>query len=106
MLATYDKIIIADDRANAARVAYLTRFGWKETCNTPGAIWLWQRDFADIDQQRLAWWDGISGPYGRPSKPVPMGVITANMVSAIGMTRAVLDTEDDVEHAGAGASHA
>jgi hypothetical protein len=80
---------------------FLKAYGWEYTCNTPGAIWLWRRDFADIDAGRWAWDEAHrAGEAGRPSLSRPYGVITAPVDIAITMTLAVLvDTEsNEVQH--------
>lgn len=37
---------LQQDKEQAERV-YLQRFGWTETCKTPGAYWLWQKELDD-----------------------------------------------------------
>lgn len=98
-MADYLSITTAEDDLRSAKARYLRRFGWEETCMTPGSYWLWRRDFADVDAQRLAWWEGcraIGGTGGGPSKPTPYGVVTADLDLAVSMTRKALD-EDDAE---------
>lgn len=79
----------AEARLDELKSAYLKRWGWKETCNTPGAFWMWQRDFAAEDAERREWWLNACAsnpPYGDPSEPRPYGVITASTDTAIAMT--------------------
>lgn len=53
MQATYYRDIEAAQAAlHSAEDMYLARFGWERTCDTPGALWLWRRDFADVDAKR------------------------------------------------------
>ncbi len=88
-----------DDAERALEEAqnnYLRRFGWTETSNTPGAYWLWRRDFADVDAGRIKWWETTVArkpPLGAPSKPEPYGVITAPRDLAVSMTRRALDDD-------------
>ena len=49
---------------------YLKRFGWRETCNTPGSLWLWMRDFPEFG-----------------------GVILVNEETAMDMTHRILDSD-------------
>lgn len=76
-----------------AQDAYLRRWGWILTCNTPGSFWLWERDFAAEDMARhAAWAAGGPGPSGRmPSEPRPIGRITADRELAVSMTLRSLD---------------
>lgn len=76
--------------------AYLKRFGWEITCNTPGSYWLWRRDFAAEDVATHARWKAQGpGPLGWPSEPQPYGVITAPTDLAISITERALDEEID-----------
>lgn len=88
-----DDILAAEAALKDAKRRYLIEHGWKETCNTPGAFWLWVRDFSDVDAERLAWWGQANGPYGKPSKPEPIGRITAPIDLAVAMTTAALSGE-------------
>lgn len=75
--------------------AYLRRYGWELTCNTPSALWMWRRDFTSEDAVRhLRWKEAGPGPRGWPSEPKPYGVITATLEIALRMTMAVLDEEE------------
>lgn len=92
----------AEDEVKATQRAYLQRFGWEETCNTPGAYWLWRRDFTDVDTERLKFDARPPGPLGRPSPTIPYGIVTASTDLAISMTVRCLDdqaelTEEDAE---------
>lgn len=95
-MALYRDIEATEQEVENLRVAYLHRFGWQQTCNTPGSFWLWRRDFADVDAKRLEWWSKAKGPHGKPSKPLPFGVIWADLTLAVAMTLRELDprTED------------
>lgn len=96
MTALYRDIEQAETNLESVRAAYLRRWGWRQTCNTPGSFWLWRRDFADIDQKQLEWWQAAASRANRegrgaPSKPVPFGVITADTETAVKMTAKELD---------------
>lgn len=79
---------------------YLIRWGWTMTSNTPGAFWLWRRDFADVDAKRKAWDDEHdAGQPGKPSKSQPYGVITAPTDIAIAMTARCLDDQPELGEA-------
>lgn len=87
----------AEEALKAIKQQYLQRFGWEVTCNTPGAFWLWRRDFAKEDAARHARWkDGGPGPMGWPSKPRPYGVITADLDMAVRMTVRCLDEQKEI----------
>lgn len=94
----------AEDEVKAVQRAYLQRFGWNETCNTPGSYWLWRRDFSKEDAERhTRWKERGPGPMGWSSEPQPYGVITASLDLAISMTVRNLDEQvelsDDDEEA-------
>ena len=73
---------------------YLRRWGWTLTCNTPGAFWLWRRDFDDDDAARHdRWLQRGPGPRGWPSEPKPYGIITAPTDLALSITRKHLDQQ-------------
>lgn len=96
----YADIEAAEDILQTRREMYLRRWGWRQTCNTPGSFWLWQRDFAAEDADRLKWWEEACArkpPLGNPSKPHPMGVITASLETAVSMTVRSLDTQPERE---------
>lgn len=95
MTARYADIEAAEIRLEGAQRDYLARFGWKQTCNTPGCLWLWQRDFFEEDAARLRRWrDNRPAPLGKPLRPTPYGVITASLETALHMTRSELDRDD------------
>lgn len=95
-LVTYMEIAGLDMALKAKKVAYLRRFGWEATSNTPGAIWLLRRDFAVEDADRKDRWLAAGpGPMGWPREPQPYGVITVPVDVAISMTRSFLDEDDD-----------
>lgn len=93
ILTTYHhQIAEAEQEVKGRRRAYLQRFGWEYTCNTPGSYWLWRRDFAVEDAARHARWkERGPGPYGWPSEPHPFGIITASPDLAVSMTASALD---------------
>jgi hypothetical protein len=95
---THSKILEAEENLQSLKRQYLSRFGWTETCNTPGSYWLWIRDFSDIDAARSAW----HAEHPKTSPPQPFGVVTASIDLAISMTTRCLDeqpelTEEDGE---------
>jgi hypothetical protein len=92
-----EKILEAEADLNSAKRSYLVSHGWKETCNTPGAFWLWQRDFSTLDASRMDWWEKTIAEnpvLKNPSKPKPYGTMTVPMDIAIKMTEAVLENTD------------
>lgn len=72
-----------------AKGAYLKRWGWTQTCNSPGSFWVWYRDFADYDQKMAA----VHKERKLPSDHRPYGIITAPTDLAISMTRSALDEQ-------------
>lgn len=102
MTITADSLQDAERNLKDRKMAYLRQHGWEETCNTPGAYWMWVRDFSDVDAQRFAWWETTcNAPMGQPRKPEPMGRITAPLDLAVSMTQRVLEPdpseyEDDI----------
>ena len=68
---------------------YLRRFGWESTCNTPGAYWMWTRDFADVDASRMKW----NEDHPNAGKNRPYGRVMATEDLAVAMTKAVLDEQ-------------
>jgi hypothetical protein len=89
----YFQIEDAKSALEDMKKAYLRRFGWTCTSSMPGSYWLWRRDFADVDAQRMA----SHEKHKFPSKPQPYGVITADTELAIAMTRATLDEQNTPE---------
>ena len=87
-MSTAAKIEDIEAELAAAKRAYLVRFGWTETCDNPGAYWLWRRDFADLDAQRHKW----SDERGRPRQP-EWGVRHYPMDMAVSITASQLDTD-------------
>ena len=88
----YERIISVRENVESAESAYLRRFGWTLTCNTPGSFWLWRRDFAGEDAERhKRWKERGPGPYGWPSEPKAYGVIYAGRELAVSMTLSDLD---------------
>ena len=75
----------------ATQHAYLRRWGWVRTCATPGAYWLWKRDFADYDKRFEAWHTAHPDRPGKPS-----GVMTLPTDLAVSMTRRALDEQPEL----------
>jgi len=93
------KIQDAEQEVTDLKQAYLRSFGWDCTSNTPGAYWLWRRDFVSDDAARhKRWKDAGPGPLGWPSEPKPYGVITAPLDLAVSITMRSLD--DDLDQDG------
>lgn len=89
-------ILEAEHEVTNRQTAYLNLWGWKNTCNTPGSYWLWQRDFAKEDAEKHARWKARGpGPMGWPSEPSPYGVITASTELAVSMTVSSLDDQPE-----------
>jgi hypothetical protein len=93
----YHEIETEQQMVEDLQKSYLRRWGWVETCSTPGSYWLWRRDFADVDAQRKAWDDEHeAGKPGKPSPSVPYGVVTAPLDLAISMTVRCLDEQPEL----------
>ncbi len=89
----------AESEIENLKRAYLQRWGWKYTCNTPGSYWLWVRDFSKEDAETHARWKARGpGPLGWPSEPRPYGVISADTDLAISMTVRCLDEQPECAH--------
>lgn len=43
----YDDIIDAEHEYEEVQHGYLRQEGWKYKCDTPGALWLWQKQLKD-----------------------------------------------------------
>lgn len=82
----------AEGEVEGLKNAYLRRWGWESTCNTPGSYWLWRRDFANEDAKRKAWHD--EHPQASPYQPY--GVITAPTDLAVSMTVRCLDERPEL----------
>lgn len=75
---------------------YLQSYGWKMSCNYPGAFWLWSRDFSAEDAERYDRWVARGpGPLGMPSEPRPYGVVAVPKDVAIRMTLSDLEPPID-----------
>lgn len=99
-VSNYSQIEEAESEVDSLRRNYLHRWGWNETCNTPGAYWLWRRDFAKEDDARHDQWVARGpGPLGWPSEPCPYGVITAGADLAVSMTVKCLDEQPEIAEA-------
>ena len=91
-MATRLEITEAEQILEGLKRDYLLRFGWTETCATPGSCWLWRRDFAAEDAASHARWkEAGPGPYGWQPEPRPYGIITAQTDLAVSMTERCLD---------------
>ena len=80
----------------AAKKAYLRRFGWTETCSTPGAFWLWKRDFKNEDVKRLKNFHINFPDYDstkRPNPPHIFGQIMVGLSMAVSITSRELDQD-------------
>lgn len=88
----------AANRVNSVTEDYLRRWGWSMTCNTPGAYWLWVRDFRAEDRKRIARWRRRKpGPTGKPPRPVGYGRVMATTEIAVRMTISDLDPQKELE---------
>ena len=95
-MSTFDAIQQAEADLTMAKEAYVKRHGWSLTCNTPGALWLWTRDFSPEDAERhQRWKERGPGPLGWPSEPKPYGRMTVALDGAVHMTRATLDQDEE-----------
>ena len=84
---SYKDIELAQANLEDEQKSFLRKWGWRETCNTPGSYWLWVRDFADVDAKRAAWdKEHHAGEPGKPSKSVPYGIIATDTDLAVKMT--------------------
>lgn len=90
------KIEEARYELEATQRAYLKRFGWESTSSTPGAYWMWRRDFADLDAKSAEW----HRQHPSASPHVPYGVITAPQDMAIRMTASCLDQQTELNEDG------
>lgn len=83
------EIEAAEQALEQAKRSYLQRWGWTQTCETPGSYWMWRRDFADYDATFDAW------HAAHPDRPrrVSSGVMTLPTDLAVSMTIGVLDEQ-------------
>lgn len=86
------QIAEAEAAVEQAKSSYLTRWGWKLTCSTPGAYWMWRRDFADYDAKFDAWY----AAHPDKTRPAPTGVLTLPMDLAVSMTISALDEQPEL----------
>lgn len=98
MPTTHTDILIAGSKVEEVKSAYLRRWGWNYTCNTPGALWMWTRDFSDIDAKRKAWdaAHGAGNP-GGPSVSRPYGLVMGSLDQAVRMTVGTLDEQPELD---------
>lgn len=97
-LSARQLIAEAEDALEEAKESYVRRFGWTNSSNNPGSLWLWHRDFSDIDAARMEWWRSACAsnpPLGNPSRPIPYGKMTVPLDIAVHITIAELDQELD-----------
>jgi hypothetical protein len=92
-MTTYIQIREAEQNLEALKRAYLRRWGWEETSNMPGGLWMWRRDFSDVDAARSAW----DKEHRSASPSVSYGVITASTEAAIAMTTSCLDEQHELD---------
>ena len=105
---TRDTIVKLENSLEAAKWDYLKRFGWAQTCHSPGAYWVWVRDWKAEDEAALENWHHRNAirlaeieEHGRahtpnsPRKPEPYGRVMAGLDMAVSMTRNVLDRDND-----------
>lgn len=98
MTITFSDIQAADAAVTGAKDAYLRRWGWDCTCSTPGALWMWTRDFSDVDAKRKAWDEKHgAGKPGSPSISRPYGLVMGSREQAIHMTLACLDEQPEMD---------
>jgi len=97
MTTFHSQILEAEHEVTNLQHAYLERWGWNNTSNTPGSYWLWKRDFSKEDTDTHARWKARGpGPLGWPSEPQPYGVITAPTDLAVSMTVRCLDEQTEL----------
>jgi hypothetical protein len=92
-MSSYAEIVTAESVLENAKRLYLKRFGWTETSNTPGSFWLWTRDFADVDAVSAKWHED----HPKASPHAPYGKVMASTDTAIRMTTAALDQDEESE---------
>lgn len=98
MTVYFYQIEEAERAVEETKSAYLQRWGWTLDCNSPGAFWLWKRDFADEDAKRKAWDDKHgAGKPGGPSASRPYGIIMGPTDLAVSMTARVLDGQPEID---------
>lgn len=78
---THAKILDLGRELENAKVIYLERFGWSQTCHTPGSYWMWTRDFADYDAYLEQSHPATASPFK------PYGRVMAGIDTAVEMTR-------------------
>lgn len=109
MTVTYNRIEALEREADGLKTAYLRRWGWSATCHTPGAYWLWVRDWKADDDAALARWHECNAkreieviengrPYtpNSPNPPKPYGVVSAPTDLAIQMTLRSIDDRPEL----------
>lgn len=91
MTTYYRDIEAAKSEVTQLKGRYLQRFGWKSTCNTPGAYWLWERDFRNEDAERAR----IVKERNLPSPALQYGVMRVPEDIAVSMTVRCLDKQPE-----------
>lgn len=93
-MADYRDIISCGERLQVAKNGYLRAHGWRETSSTPGCYWMWRRDFADVNDRRLAEHRAFCERIGqeRDHQTYPAEIL-ADTDTAIRMTWAEIDPE-------------
>jgi hypothetical protein len=88
----YHEVEAAEAEVEIAKQAYLRRWGWKQTCSTPGSYWLWSRDFADYDAK----FDAFYATHPDKPRPVPTGTLKLPIDLAVSMTARALDERPEL----------
>ena len=93
-MITYSQIEEASQHVKDLKDDYLRRWGWTQTSHTPGSLWVWKRDFADLDEKSKKWHD----EHPAASPHVPYGLITThNTDTAVSITVSVLDEQPELD---------
>lgn len=86
------EIVDAERALQTKQKDYLRRWGWVETCSTPGSYWMWRRDFADYDAKFDQWY----AKHPDRQRPAPTGVLTLPLDIAVSMTISALDEQPEI----------
>ncbi len=95
----YWQIQAAEQSLEQIRWSYLQHRGWRQTCDFPGSLWVWERDFFAEDEARLQSWHKLTEgkPQERwPSKPRRYGVVRVPINMAISITLSDLDEQQEL----------
>lgn len=93
MTVKYQNILDAINALHDLKVEYLHEHGWTRSSNFPGCPWLWSRNFADVDLERLKW-DEKNGA-GKPGGPTP--AVAYGLLSGVSLDDAVRMTAQSLE---------